>query len=483
MIFSRIFACRIYIEWNYNGASMNRENQNIEYKESWRDEYLKWVCGFANGQGGKLYIGIDDRGNVCGVDNAHRLSEDIPNKIVALLGVVADVNLLNEEGKDYLEIEVTPSNVPISYKGKYYYRSGSTMQELNGAALQNFVIKKMGRSWDDMVHERAMVDDLDRAAIDFFLRKGIQAGRIDPSEVNAPTATVLQNLNLVDDEGRLKNAALLLFCKKPGRYFTGTEFKIGRFHSNMADLVSQEMIEGSIIQMADRVVRMLKDKFLTMPIHYEGLQRIERLEIPEDALREILYNAICHKDYLGPQIQMRVWDHHVEIWNDGELPAAITPENIENVHASYPRNKNLAFAFYKAGFIESWGRGWQKICDGFTAAGLPKPTIESAQGGVLVTFQRNNVNIAKPNSTGAQDVADGVAVNVAEELTERQCFIIELVKNGVALNVAVNTKYLSEKLNVNRKTIQRDIAYLQERKLIQWVGSDKNGHWEIINEK
>ena len=483
MIFSRIFACRIYIEWNYNGASMNRENQNIEYKESWRDEYLKWVCGFANGQGGKLYIGIDDRGNICGVDNAHRLSEDIPNKIVALLGVVADVNLLNEEGKDYLEIEVTPSNVPISYKGKYYYRSGSTMQELNGAALQNFVIKKMGRSWDDMVHERAMVDDLDRAAIDFFLRKGIQAGRIDPSEVNAPTATVLQNLNLVDDEGRLKNAALLLFCKKPGRYFTGTEFKIGRFHSNMADLVSQEMIEGSIIQMADRVVRMLKDKFLTMPIHYEGLQRIERLEIPEDALREILYNAICHKDYLGPQIQMRVWDHHVEIWNDGELPAAITPENIENVHASYPRNKNLAFAFYKAGFIESWGRGWQKICDGFTAAGLPKPTIESAQGGVLVTFQRNNVNIVKPNSTGAQDVADGVAVNVAEELTERQCFIIELVKNGVALNVAVNTKYLSEKLNVNRKTIQRDIAYLQERKLIQWVGSDKNGHWEIINEK
>ncbi len=483
MIFSRIFACRIYIEWNYNGASMNRENQNIEYKESWRDEYLKWVCGFANGQGGKLYIGIDDRGNVCGVDNAHRLSEDIPNKIVALLGVVADVNLLNEEGKDYLEIEVTPSNVPISYKGKYYYRSGSTMQELNGAALQNFVIKKMGRSWDDMVHERAMVDDLDRAAIDFFLRKGIQTGRIDPSEVNAPTATVLQNLNLVDDEGRLKNAALLLFCKKPGRYFTGTEFKIGRFHSNMADLVSQEMIEGSIIQMADRVVRMLKDKFLTMPIHYEGLQRIERLEIPEDALREILYNAICHKDYLGPQIQMRVWDHHVEIWNDGELPAAITPENIENVHASYPRNKNLAFAFYKAGFIESWGRGWQKICDGFTAAGLPKPTIESAQGGVLVTFQRNNVNIVKPNSTGAQDVADGVAVNVAEELTERQCFIIELVKNGVALNVAVNTKYLSEKLNVNRKTIQRDIAYLQERKFIQWVGSDKNGHWEIINEK
>lgn len=455
---------------------MNIENQNIEYKESWRDEYLKWVCGFANAQGGRLYIGIDDKGNVCGVENAHRLSEDIPNKIVALLGIVSDVNILNREGKDYIEIEVEPSNIPISYKGKYYYRSGSTMQELNGVALQQFILKKMGRSWDDMVHERATVDDLDREAIDFFLHKGIQAGRIDPSEANAPTMTVLQNLHLVDDEGRLKNAALLLFCKQPGRYFTGTEFKIGRFHSNIADLLSQEMIECSIIQMADRVVRMLKDKFLTMPIHYEGLQRVETLEVPEDALREILYNAICHKDYFGPQIQMRVWDHHVEIWNDGELPEKITPENIEDVHASYPRNKNIAFVFYKAGFIESWGRGWKKICDGFVSAGLPKPTIESKQGGVLVTFQRNNVNLSNQNPIDAQNVA----VNVAEELTERQQNIIRLIEDCVAQNVAVNTKYLSEKLNVNRKTIQRDMAHLQERKLIQWVGPDKGGHWEII---
>lgn len=466
---------------------MNIENQNIEYKESWRDEYLKWVCGFANAQGGRLYIGIDDKGNVCGVENAHRLSEDIPNKIVALLGIVTDVNILNREGKDYIEIEVAPSNIPISYKGKYYYRSGSTMQELNGVALQQFILKKMGRSWDDMVHERATVDDLDREAIDFFLHKGIQAGRMDPSEANVPTMTVLQNLHLVDDEGRLKNAALLLFCKQPGRYFTGTEFKIGRFHSNIADLLSQEMIECSIIQMADRVVRMLKDKFLTMPIHYEGLQRVETLEVPEDALREILYNAICHKDYFGPQIQMRVWDHHVEIWNDGELPEKITPENIEDVHASYPRNKNIAFAFYKAGFIESWGRGWKKICNGFVSAGLPKPTIESKQGGVLVTFQRNNVNLSNQNPIDAQNVAQNVAVNVAvnvaEELTERQQNIIRLIEDCVAQNVAVNTKYLSEKLNVNRKTIQRDMAHLQERKLIQWIGPDKTGQWKIIKEK
>ena len=454
------------------------ESQNIEYKQSWKDEYLKWVCGFANAQGGKLYIGIDDRGNVCGVENAHRLSEDIPNKIVALLGVVADVNILNRDGKDYMEIEVVPSNVPISYKGKYYYRSGCTMQELNGTSLQQFVLKKMGRSWDDMVHERATVDGLDRDAIDFFLRKGIQAGRIDPSEANASTATVLQNLNLVDDEGHLKNAALLLFCKKPGRYFTGTEFKIGRFHSNIADLVSQEMIEGSIIQMADRVVRMLKDKFLTMPIHYEGLQRIETLEVPEDALREILYNAICHKDYLGPQIQMRVWDHHVEIWNDGELPNQITPENIEKVHASYPRNKNLAFAFYKAGFIESWGRGWKKICDGFVAAGLPKPTIESKQGGVLVTFQRNNVNIPKQKPIDAQNVAESAQENSQKTQQKTQQKILNLIKR----NPNITTQEMSDLIGIDRSNVWRNMKMMQQQGIIRRVGPDKGGHWEIIEQ-
>lgn len=473
---------------------MNIENQNIEYKESWRDEYVKWLCGFANAQGGKLYIGINDKGEVCGVENAHKLSEDIPNKVVSFLGIVADVNVHTKEGKDYIEITVSSSDVPISYKGKYYVRSGSTLQELNGAALQNFVLRKMGRSWDDMVNEHATVDDLDREAIDYFLQKGIQAGRIDASEASAPTMTVLQNLSLVNEHGHLKNAALLLFTKNPRRYFAGTEFKIGRFHSNMADLTSQEMIEGSIIQMADRVVSMLKNKFLTMPIHYEGLQRIEQLEVPEDALREILYNAICHKDYFGPQIQMRVWDHYVEIWNYGELPPAITPENIEHNHASFPRNKNLAFAFYKAGFIESWGRGWQKICDGFQAAGLPKPTIESKQGGVMVTFQRNNVNLKMTDGTLMDGDKGGdkggglkVADNVANKLTERQRLIIKIIQEvavsvaeNVADNVAVNTKYLSERLNVNRKTIQRDLVGLQELNLIRWVGPDNGGHWEII---
>ena len=82
------------------------EKQNIEWKESWRDEYLKWICGFANAVGGKLYIGMDDNGKVVGVDNVKKLSEDIPNKVRDVLGIMVDVNILEENGIEYLEIDV-----------------------------------------------------------------------------------------------------------------------------------------------------------------------------------------------------------------------------------------------------------------------------------------------------------------------------------------------------------------------------------------
>ena len=85
------------------------ESQNIEYKASWHDEYLKWICGFANANGGRLYIGIDDSGNVVGVPNCKKLMEDIPNKIQSGLGIVAQVNKKTENGLGYIEIIVKPS--------------------------------------------------------------------------------------------------------------------------------------------------------------------------------------------------------------------------------------------------------------------------------------------------------------------------------------------------------------------------------------
>ncbi|MDR0612582.1 MAG: ATP-binding protein [Dysgonamonadaceae bacterium] len=131
------------------------EQQNIEYKSSWHDDYLKWICGFANAQGGRLYIGKDDVGNVIGVEDYKRLMDDIPNKIKNLIGIIAEVNLLQDNDKHFIEVVVQPYSVPVSLRGRYYYRSGSVKQELTGAALTEFLLKRAGHTWDDMIETRA----------------------------------------------------------------------------------------------------------------------------------------------------------------------------------------------------------------------------------------------------------------------------------------------------------------------------------------
>lgn len=390
------------------------------------------------------------------------------------------MNLHTDDGLDYIEIVIEPSNIPIAYKGTYHYRSGSTKQELRGTALQQFILKKMGRSWDDVPNERATLDDIDRNAIDYFLRKGIEAQRIPDDLREASTKDVLDSLGLIDNDGYLKNAAILLFGKNPLRFFPSVAFKIGRFGKDEADLMFQDIIEGNIIQMADRVMELLQGKYLVSPVRFEGMQRYETLEIPKEALREILYNAIAHKDYAGPDIQMHVYDDHIEVWNEGELPEGYTEETLMGRHSSKPRNRNIANAMFKAGFIDTWGRGYMKIREGFEAAELPMPRVQNFCGGVEVTVQRTKfMKMMHISDNVTRDVAE----DVADKYTERQQLIINALKKHVADDVAdkavPNTKYLAELLGVNRKTIQRELSLLQAKEVVRWVGSDRSGYWVL----
>lgn len=118
------------------------EHQNLEWKETWRDEYLRWICGFDNAQGGTLIIGKSDRGGLVGVKEVKKLLEDLPNKVRDTFGIMVDVNRKREAGVDLVEIVVEPYPTPIRYKGEYHYRSGSTKQELNGAALDQFRLRR-----------------------------------------------------------------------------------------------------------------------------------------------------------------------------------------------------------------------------------------------------------------------------------------------------------------------------------------------------
>ena len=235
---------------------MTKESQNIEWKQSWQDDYLKWICGFANAQGGQIFIGKDDTGKVTGLNNAKKLLEDLPNKIRDQLGLMPDINLLEKDSKAYLEIIVEPSTVPISLRGSYYWRSGAVTQELKGHALTEFLLKKMGITWDRVIEEKATLNDIDDVTIELFKKEAVTAGRL-PDISGLSTKDLLKKLRLLTKEG-LTNAAVVLFGKDPGEFYPNLFVKIGRFGTNVVDMRFQEVCEGNLFRMLRNVMEQLE---------------------------------------------------------------------------------------------------------------------------------------------------------------------------------------------------------------------------------
>jgi ATP-dependent DNA helicase RecG len=364
------------------------ETQNIEYKLSWHDDYMKWVCGFANAQGGVIFIGKDDNGDVVGIDDYKKLMDDIPNKIRNSIGILVEVNLYEETGKHFIEIVTHPYSVPISLRGRYYYRSGNTKQELTGASLNEFLLKKSGKTWDDIVEPGASFDDIDEKTVSIFIKASENAGRL-PENEGLDLPELFEKLRLTEN-GQIKRAALVLFGKDPGKFFPNTFVKIGRFGKDDADIKFQESEEGNIIRLLQSILNQLNSKFLTRLIEFEGMHRIEKGEYPVAAIREMMLNALVHRTYMGAPIQIRVYDDKISIWNEGTLPEGLTSEALKRSHSSRPRNPIIADVCFRGGYIDSWGRGTIKILDTCKQANLPEPEMKELDGGFIVSLFKDN---------------------------------------------------------------------------------------------
>jgi len=436
------------------------EQQNIEYKSSWHDDYLKWVCGFANAQGGKIYIGMNDAATVVGLPDQKTLMEEIPNKIKNLMGIIVEVNLLQDDDKYYIEIVVQPYSVPISLRGRYYYRSGSVKQELTGAALNEFLLKRAGHTWDDVIETRASFDDIDERTIKIFLRKAEEAGRL-PDIDGLSTPELLEKLRLAEN-GQLKRAAIVLFGKDPGRFYPNTFVKIGKFEDDDFTIRFQETEEGNIILLLDKVIRQLDHSFLIRNISFVGMNRVETLEYPVTALREMLLNSLIHRNYMGAPTQLRVYDKKLTLWNHGTLPEGITLDRLAKSHSSYPRNPILADACFKGGYIDSWGSGIMKIVDSCKLAGLPTPMFEEDGGGFIVRLFKDRFSEEQLQQLG---------------LNERQIKAVLYVKEKGKIT---NSDYQTIN-SIAKPTATRDLSELTETyKVFKNTGFGAGSIYELI---
>lgn len=212
------------------------------------------------------------------------------------------------------QIPAAPQGLPIAYQGHYYGRDGESLVALNLHEIELIRSQAITKTdWSAETVSSATMKDIDAEAVHYFVNEGIESGRLPISTKRESVQQVVDSLNLIAPDGRLRRAAILLFGKNPLKFFSGVRFRIGRFGQSDTDLISQDVIEGNIIQMADRVVEILKTKYLVSTVEYDALKRKEVLEIPVKALREILYNALAHKDYNGTDIQMQVFADRIVV--------------------------------------------------------------------------------------------------------------------------------------------------------------------------
>lgn len=457
------------------------ESQNTEYKESWRDEYLKWVCGFANARGGKIYIGVRDDGEVVGVSDSKKLLEDIPNKIKDTMGIIADVNLLSKDGKDYIEIKVNSSSYPVSYKGEYHYRSGSTKQQLRGATLTEFLVEKTGYRWDAVPVDNIGVDDLDSESFEIFRREAIRTGRMTRKDLNISNEELLDHLDLLVD-GKLKRAAVMLFYKKPGRIISGCYVKIGKFGKG-SDLQYQDTVEGSLFRIADQVIDLIYTKYLKAAITYEHDVRVETYPFPREGVREVIYNALGHNNYAASvPIQIRIEDDAMYISNNCILPRGWTVETLMGTHKSIPFNPSIANAFYRAGYIEAWGRGIQKVLESCKELGSSAPEYTVLGDDLTVKFTALASAVIPNGQSGGNNGGDGgnnggnSGGYVPSDLNETERIVYLQVNQDGTLTAS----QMSEKSGLAKRTIERTLRKLREKGVIMRIGSSRSGKWEII---
>ncbi len=432
-----------------------RENQRIEFKESWRDEYLKTLCAFANTDGGLMYIGMSDNGEPIGLKNTDYLLETLPNKIRSSLNILPSVKTEHIKGIEVIKIEIPPSEVPISYKGKFYIRSGSTTQEVSGMELVKFVMKKQKLSWDALLSD-AGIEEIDEETVLKF--KNMAKERLAISEADS-TEKILENLELLK-EGKLTNAGLLLFGKNPNKYLLNAVTRVGRFRTQ-TEIMDTVEIKGNLFNQVDKLVEAIK-KHLNVRFEIRGIERKDIWDYPLPAIREACINALIHRDYLDPaEIQIKIYDDHIWFWNPGRLPEGITVDMLKGEHFSKPRNRLIAMVFYYAGLIERWGTGTKRMVELCKEQGLPEPEFKEFGNGFSVIFYKDIYNEENLRKLG---------------LSERQIKAVLYVKENGRIT---NKEY--QKINsCSRNTATNDLRELVDKGILKPSGKRGAGAYYVI---
>ncbi|MFZ5625128.1 MAG: ATP-binding protein [Gemmatimonadota bacterium] len=449
------------------------ESEEVEFKKSTSQlrRAAETLCGFLNGTGGVVLIGVGPDGRVTG----QTVADSTLREVAGLLdrfepAVPVHVHRVPAgKGAEVLVLEAPAAYDarPFAFDGRPYQRVGTATSVMPQERYQALLFERAHarQRWENEVATGVEIDDLDQEEILRTVRLGIEAGRL-PESTGKDIGDILDRLQLRKD-GQLLNAAVVLFGTRLEQDYPQCQLRLARFRGiDKSAFVDNRQTHGHAFRLLDEAMAfMLRHLPISGRFEPGRLERIDEPLFPVAALREAVINAICHRTYAhaGGAVSVAIYDDRLEIWSDGTLPFGLKPEDLKRKHDSRPRNPLIAGVFYRRGLIEQWGRGTQEIVALCVRAGHPEPEFGEQAGSVWVRFL--------PSGYIAPH-------RVAHDLTERQREILQVLAHRGSLTFADVREHLSDP--PSDRSIRNDLMHLRQLGLARLDGRGRGARWSLV---
>ena len=457
-------------EKKYSKIIGKDESENIEWKPSLSqiNEIVETVSALSNKKGGRIVIGVSKSGKIIGVETGKDTIERLTNKIISNTEpkVYPGIKIEKVEGKKIILIEVKESAEKLVLAfGRPFKRVGKSTVRMSKTEYESLILEKHKEilQFDKQICKNATLRDLDWkfVKVKFIpLYEKVSEKRV----VGSPQA-LLESLDSIKDN-KPTNAGILLFGKEPQKFYMNAYVALARYKGKEEGIerLDYKEFQGNIIEQIDNCDKYIKEHIAVMSKLLP--HRVQREDIPEYgwfSIRELITNAVCHRDYSdqGSKVIIKIFDDHIEYYNPGGLPKGITPENI--TRKQFSKNPIIAKVLAKIRYIEELGEGWNKIVNEHKTHPLrPRmPKIEADEHSVLVSIFSTKEKFEREKP----------------ELNERQQNAIDYTRKKGKIT---NSEY--RVINkTTKKTATRDLFELVKREIFLKKGKTGTGVYYILN--
>lgn len=441
------------------------ENISVEYKRELTDGFEKEVVAFLNTLGGEIFIGVDDNGNIIGIENSDKLAltviDRIKNNILPSSMGIFNVDIKQSSGKDYIVITVAQGLEKPYYLKKYgmspngcFYRVGSQSAQMPQSMINEMFSRRVINTLHNVVSPNQELTFTQLKI--FYEEKGYDVSG----------SFFLKNLDLFTEDGKYNYAAYLLSDNN------GTSIKVARFKgTEKLDILERnEFGRCCLIKSAINVLEKLNVANTTVVRVGAAAQRTEMRLIDPNALREAVLNAIIHNDYInGAYPVFEIYDNRIEIVSSGGLPVGLSRKEFF-AGRSLPRNKELMRVFSDMDMCEQLGSGMKKILKSY-----PESIFEISEHFISTKFAFSEEALKVLGEQLAKE-NDTVNYTVSDTLNDTESAVLKELKRNVGVTIAD----LMKEVGKSRPTITRALAELKAKGYIERVGSDKSGYWRIL---